>query len=194
MKKSLFSLLLIGSFFCSNEARSQEAILGEVRMFAGNFAPRGWARCDGQLLDIASNSALFSLLGTAYGGDGRTTFGLPDLRGRVPMNWGQGPGLSSYSWGQQGGTESNILTVNQLPSHSHEVNAVLADGNQATPFRNLPAGTKLLDPEYSDATPDTTMSPSMIGNTGGNQSVENRQPYVTVTFIIATQGIFPSRN
>ncbi len=188
-------MLLLGGFFTSQEVQSQDQpFIGEVKMFAGNFAPRGWAKCDGQLLAISGNEALFSILGTTYGGDGRTTFGLPDLRGRVPMNWGQGAGLSNYVWGQQGGNESNTLSVAQMPGHTHPVNASTGDGNQSTPGGNLMAGTKILDPEYSDGTADVTMNANMIGSTGGNQAVENRQPYVTVTFIIALEGVFPSRN
>ncbi|EGV42667.1 phage tail protein [Bizionia argentinensis JUB59] len=162
-------------------------------MFAGNYAPVGWAKCEGQLLAISSNSALFSLLGTNYGGDGQTTFGLPDLRGRVPMHYGNGPGLSAYAQGQSGGSESNTLTVANLPAHNHQVNAVLDDGDSASPKYNFPANTKLLDKEYSANTSNTTMNSSMIGNTGNNQPVNNMQPYQTVTFIIALQGIYPSR-
>ena len=194
MKKIILSLLLIGSFFCSNGLQAQEPFIGEIRMFAGTFAPRGWAFCDGQLLAISGNEALFSLLGTTYGGDGRTTFALPDLRGRVAIHPGQGPGLSNYTQGQIGGVESNTLTVSQMPSHTHSVNAVTADGNQSTPGGNLLAGTKILDPEYSDSDPDAVMSARMISNTGNGQSVENRQPYGTVNYIIALVGIFPSRD
>ena len=161
----------------------------------GNFAPRGWAFCDGQILPINQNQALFSILGTTYGGDGRTTFGLPDLRGRVPIHQGTGPGLSQKRIGQRSGTETNILSVENLPSHSHTINAVLEDGNQSSPTGNLPAGTKLLDQEYSDAAAaNTTMNATMVNSTGNNQEVNNMQPYLTVTYIIALQGVFPSRN
>ncbi|OEK09718.1 phage tail protein [Flavivirga aquatica] len=163
-------------------------------MFGGNFAPRGWAFCDGQLLPISQYSALFSLLGTTYGGDGRTTFALPDLRGRVAIHPGNGPGLSSYRQGQKGGAETNTLTVNQMPSHRHSVNAVMEDGNESVPTNNVPAGTKVLDKEYSSDTPNTTMKSSIIGNTGGGQPINNIQPYGTVNYIIALQGIFPSRS
>lgn len=172
----------------------QEGFIGEIRMFAGNFAPRGWAFCEGQLLAVSSNEALFSILGTTYGGDGRTTFGLPDLRGRVPIHAGTGPGLSTRQLGSRSGSETNILSVNNLPSHSHTVNAVSEDGNQSLPTGNLPAGTKLLDKEYSDATGNTTMSASMLNNTGNNQAVNNMQPYLTIHYIIATTGVYPSRN
>jgi len=164
-------------------------------MFAGNFAPRGWAFCNGQLLSISQNTALFSILGTTYGGDGRTTFGLPDLRGRVPIQPGQGPGLSNYVLGQKAGTENVTLTQNQLPSHNHAVNAVAEGGNQASPEGNLPAvestGTSK---DYSDAAATSQMNPGMVGNTGGNQPFSVVQPYQCVNYIIALQGIFPSRN
>src|ERR1700759_5675957 len=127
-------------------------ILGEIRMFAGNFAPRGYALCNGQLLSIAQNTALFSLLGTTYGGDGRTTFALPNLQSRVPIHMGQGPGLSPYVEGQQGGTEAVTLNITQMPIHNHLVNSVGNGGNQASPVNNLPAvestGTSL---NYSNA-------------------------------------------
>lgn len=178
----------------SDLANAQEPLLGEIKLFAGNFAPRGWALCDGQLLSISQNTALFSLLGTTYGGDGRTTFALPDLRGRVPIHAGNGPGLSSKSLGELSGTETNVLSISNLPSHSHTINAVSEDGNESSPAGNLPAGTKLLDKEYSGASATATMNASMVGNTGGNQAVNNMQPYLTVNYIIALQGIYPSRN
>ena len=164
-------------------------------MFAGNFAPRNWAFCNGQLLSIAQNTALFSILGTTYGGDGRTTFALPDLRGRVPIHPGQGPGLSNYSLGEQAGVESVTLNQNQLPAHTHGVNAVAQGGNQASPVGHLPAvestGTSL---DYSNSASTGQMSPAMIANTGGGQPVSVVQPYLCVNYIIALQGIFPSRN
>jgi microcystin-dependent protein len=194
MKKSIITLLLFCCFIYSESANAQDPFIGEIRMFAGNFAPRGWAKCEGQLLAISQNSALFSILGTTYGGDGRTTFALPDLRGRVPMHYGSGPGLSSYTQGQSGGSETNMLAVANLPAHNHSINAVTADGNTSVPGGNLPAGTKLLDKEYSDATATTTMNATMVSSTGGGQAVNNMQPYLTVTYIIALQGIYPSRN
>ncbi|AUS07266.1 phage tail protein [Tamlana carrageenivorans] len=162
-------------------------------MFAGNFAPRGWAFCDGQLLAISQNQALFSLLGTTYGGDGRTTFALPDLRGRVPMHAGNGPGLTPRTQGAKSGSETNTLSVSQMPSHSHPVNAVAEDGDQSVPTGNVPAGTKVLDKEYANATPNTVMGSAMIGNQGGGQPVNNMQPYTAIRFIIALSGIYPSR-
>jgi microcystin-dependent protein len=194
MKKSIITLLLFCCFIYSESANAQDPFIGEIRMFAGNFAPRGWAKCEGQLLAISQYSALFSILGTTYGGDGRTTFALPDLRGRVPMHYGLGPGLSSYTQGQSGGSETNMLAVANLPAHNHSINAVTADGNTSVPGGNLPAGTKLLDKEYSDATATTTMNATMVSSTGGGQAVNNMQPFLTVTYIIALQGIYPSRN
>lgn len=186
----LFAILSMGKA----NAQQVEVFLGEIRMFAGNFAPTGWAFCQGQLLPIAQNTALFSLLGTTYGGDGRTTFALPDLRGRVPVGFGQGPGLSYKDLGQQFGTETVTLTTAQMPAHSHTVNAVTSEGNQNLPTNSLPANTKTLDKEYSDAASNTTMKSGMIGITGSSQPVNISQPSLGVNFIIALQGIFPSRN
>jgi microcystin-dependent protein len=189
---TILCLLLCLSF--SNTTNAQEPFLGEIRMFAGNYAPRGWAKCEGQLLPISQNTALFSLLGTMYGGDGRTTFALPDLRGRVPMFHGNGPGLPTYTQGEKGGTVTNSLTVANLPAHNHAVNAVDLEGDSPSPTNNYPANTKLLDKEYIGDGTTTTMNSNMIGNTGNNQPVNNMQPYLTVTFIIALEGIYPSRN
>lgn len=194
MKRTITVLSLLILLGFSNSLQAQDPFIGEIRMFAGNFAPRGWAFCDGQLLAISSNSALFSLLGTTYGGDGRTTFALPDLRGRVAIHPGSGPGLSTYRQGAIGGTETNTLLVSQMPSHSHTVNAVDDDGNASVPNGNVPAGTKVLDQEYSSDTPNATMGNNMINNTGGGQPVNNIQPYATVQFIIALEGTYPSRS
>jgi len=186
----LFAILSMGKA----NAQQVETFLGEIRMFAGNFAPKGWAFCQGQLLLIAQNQALFALLGTTYGGDGRTTFALPDLRGRVPVGFGQGPGLSNRVIGQQFGTETVTLTTAQMPAHSHTVNAVTTEGNQNLPTNSLPANTKALDKEYSDANANTTMKATMVNPTGGNQPFGVTQPSLGVNFIIALQGIYPSRN
>lgn len=191
-------LLLIGLFAILSmgkaNAQQVETFLGEIRMFAGNFAPTGWAFCQGQLLPIAQNQALFSLLGTTYGGDGRTTFALPDLRGRVPVGFGQGPGLSNRVIGEQFGSELVTLNINQMPSHNHTVNAVTTEGNQNLPTNSLPANTKTLDKEYSNANANTTMKATMVNPTGGNQPFGVTQPSLGVNFIIALQGIYPSRN
>ena len=194
MKKSIVTLLLFCCFIYSESANAQEPFIGEIRMFAGNFAPRGWAKCEGQLLQISQYSALFSLLGTRYGGDGSTTFALPDLRGRVAIGSGTGPGLTPHPLSQRAGSETNMLTVTNLPAHNHSINAVTADGNTSVPGGNLPAGTKLLDKEYSDTTATTSMNATMVSSTGGGEAVNNMQPYLTVTYIIALQGVFPSAN
>lgn len=167
-----------------------EPFLGEIRLFPYTFAPRGWAFCQGQILGIAQNTALFSLLGTTYGGNGQTTFGLPDLRGRVAVSSGQGPGLSPYSLGQQGGTESVSLTQNQMPLHAHLVNASSVSPNASRPGNAFLAANG----PYQAAPDGTTMAPGMIQGTGGNQPHENRQPYTTLNYCIALEGIFPSRN
>lgn len=194
MKKITFLLVVAFSFGINGKAFSQDHYIGEIRMMASNYAPSGWAKCEGQLLPIATNQALFSLLGTTYGGNGVTTFALPDLRGRVPMHYGQGPGLSNYTQGETGGSETNTLTINQMPAHNHTINAVTTDGNQNDPSGSFPANTKLLDKEYSNAAPNTTMNPAMVGISGASQPVNNMQPYLTVTYIIALQGIFPPQN
>jgi microcystin-dependent protein len=155
-------------------------------LFGGNFAPRGWAFCDGQLLPISSNTALFSILGTTYGGDGETTFGLPDLRGRVPVHPGTGPGLPAVRLGERGGADANTLTVNQLPSHSHSIAG--STGAQTT---NRPTGaSSSAGNSYSTETPDTSMAPTSA--TGSSQPVDNMQPYTGIHYIIALQGTFPS--
>ena len=170
-----------------------EPFVGEVRMFAGNFAPRGWAFCDGQLLAVSQNDALFSLLGTIYGGDGRTTFGLPDLRGRVPIHAGSGPGLSPRRLGAKAGSENETLTVNQLPSHTH----AMQGSNQNTLFAP-PAGRMVgvqtqLD-LYRALDQDANMATSSITNVGGSRSHTNLMPFLCINFIIALVGIYPSRH
>lgn len=192
-------LILLSTFAVTmtiNTARAQgaEPFLGQIAFVAFNFVPEGWAECDGQTLPIHQHTALFSLLGTTYGGDGRTTFRLPDMRGRVLVHNGQANGTSAYQMGQTGGTESVTLTAAEMPMHTHSVNAVLADGNASTPKGNLPANTKTLDKEYSTAEADTKMKPGMIGVSGGNLPHENMQPYIAMKCIIAIQGIFPTRN
>ncbi len=170
-----------------------EPFVGEIRMFAGNFAPRGWAFCDGQLLAVSSNDALFSLLGTIYGGDGRTTFGLPDLRSRIPLHAGSGPGLSSRRLGAAGGAEEETVTVNQLSSHSHDFNANPSTGDQTAPTGNVVAG-RIGDATYVESNQDVDMAGAALDNTGGSQSHTNLMPTLCVHFIIALFGIYPSRN
>jgi microcystin-dependent protein len=171
-----------------------DPFLGEIRMFGGNFAPLGWALCEGQLLPISQNTALFSLLGTTFGGNGTTTFGLPDLRGRVPISFGQGPGLSAYVMGAMGGSENVTILATQMPAHNHQVSAVTgAQGTSSHPNGQYMAssGSAVI---YNNGSPDSTMNQGMIQATGGNQPHSNIQPYLCVNFIIALQGIYPSRN
>lgn len=169
--------------------------LGEIRMFAGNFAPKGWALCNGQLVLITQNQALFAILGTTYGGDGMTNFGLPDFRGRVAVSQGQAPGYANYTMGEKAGQESVTLLSNQLPQHTHLINAVNIGGNQALPTGNFPAvestGTSL---NYSSGPSNTTLNPTTVAMAGGSQPVSVLQPLQVVSFIIALEGIFPSRS
>ncbi len=167
-----------------------EPFLGQIQAFGFNFAPRGWAFCNGQLLPIAQNTALFSLLGTIYGGDGRTTFALPDLRGRVSMQFGTGPGLSSYSIGEKGGAEQITLITSQMPSHNHSANAAAEEADQNKPAGNTLASSQI----YKTINPDATLNAGTIGNTGGNLPHPNIQPFLIINWCIALQGIFPSRN
>jgi microcystin-dependent protein len=165
-----------------------EPFLGSILIFGGNFAPQGWAFCNGQLLPINQNQALFSLLGTTYGGNGQTTFALPDLRGRVPIHFGQGPGLSSYSEGQVGGVESVTLIATQMPQHQHVQPATNADEGTNRPNSAVPARGGV----YAAGSDGSALAPTSPA--GGNQAHENRQPFLAINFIIALQGIFPSRN
>ena len=163
-----------------------EPFIGEIQVFPFGFAPRGWAQCNGQLLPINQNQALFSLLGTMYGGDGRTTFALPDLRGRVAL--GVGPG---YSQGQQAGEEAHTLSVSEMPAHTHGANA-----SSAAPSTSNPAGAAWANAGASSyaASPNAPMAGNAVAPAGGGQPHENRSPYLTLNFCIALVGIFPSRN
>jgi microcystin-dependent protein len=175
-----------------------EPFIGQIMMFAGNFAPKGWAFCDGSILSIAQNTALFSILGTTYGGNGQTTFALPDLRGRVPIQPGQGPGLSPHTLGEMSGVENVTLLITNMPAHNHTLAASGAQGDSPTPEGAVPAIT--VDPNsqqplnsYS-ASPNTTMAPTSVGLSGGSQPHTNMQPYTCINFIIALEGIYPSRS
>ena len=168
-----------------------DPFMGELRLLGFNFAPRGWAQCNGQLMSIAQNSALFSLLGTTYGGDGVQTFGLPDLRGRTPLHMGQGPGLTFKSQGEISGTESVTLTPQQMPVHNHLVTASSDDATKKNPVGSVPAASGAS--VYSD-TANGTMQPSMVNVSGGSQAHNNMQPYLVLNWCIALEGIYPSRN
>jgi len=182
-----------------------EPFLAEIIMFGGNFNPRGWALCDGQILPISQYSALFSLLGTTYGGDGRTTFALPDLRGRSAVHPGTGPGLSPIRLGDRGGAEKYKLTVAQMPSHSHAastsatLNGINAAGNSASPGGNSLASKRRTN-IYSATAPNVAMAAgsvtasTTVTSSGGGLSFSIRDPYLGVNHIIALEGIFPSRN
>jgi microcystin-dependent protein len=171
-----------------------EPFMGLVMMSGFLFPPKNWAFCNGQKMPIAQNQALFAILGTTYGGDGVTTFALPDLRSRSPLHPGQGDGLSLYVLGQFAGAETVTLTVDQIPAHNHVAQAVIA-GDQVTPAGNIWAGDSSGSMAlYSNGAPDTQMNPAAIALSGGGQPHTNIQPYLAVNFIIAIQGLFPSRN
>lgn len=175
-----------------------EPFIAEIRIFAGNFAPRSWAFCDGQLLPISNNTALFSLIGTIYGGDGRTTTALPNMQGRAPMHPGRGPGLTPRQIGQRNGTETVTLSENQMPAHSHSANAANAAADVAEPattasFAAVQGRGKRA--YHSDTNENmVTMADVTIGANGGNQAHENQQPFLAMNFIIALQGLYPSRS
>lgn len=178
-----------------------DPFIGEIKMVGFNFAPNGWALCNGQLLAIAQNQALFSLLGTTFGGDGVRTFGLPNLQSRVPIHQGQGQGLSPYSMGQVGGAENVTLLQNQMPMHNHLVGVNNTLGTASDPTNAILAKPYTGEvrnptavPAYSSASATGNLSANAVSQTGGNQPHANIQPYLCVNFIIALQGIFPSRS
>lgn len=194
---STLSLLVAAATFSSTPnlaAADSNPYLGDILAVGENFCPRGWAAAHGQVLAISQYSALFALLGTTYGGDGRSTFGLPDLRSRVPMGQGSGPGLTPRNQGQKFGAESHTFRTSEMPSHSHAVRANNLEGDKGGP------GGKLLAAQvsghetiYSDKLATRTMSAEMITNTGGGQPFNLQGPYLTLNYCIALQGIFPSR-
>jgi microcystin-dependent protein len=188
---SLFLLVILFSLFVGSSYGQQEGFIGEVKMFAGNFAPRGWAFCEGQMMQISKYQSLYAILGTTYGGDGRTTFALPDLRGRVAIHPGTGPSLSTKRLGQQGGAETVTLNTSQLPNHSHQFKTTTDQANSKNPTNATLATSKT--EIYSNNTASINMQ-DVIGKTGGNQPHENMPPYTSINFIICLQGIFPSRN
>ncbi|MBK9927331.1 MAG: phage tail protein [Anaerolineales bacterium] len=160
--------------------------VGEIRMFAGNFAPAGWMFCEGQLLPISEYETLFQLIGTTYGGDGQSTFALPDLRGRIPIHQGDG-----FILAETGGVEEVTLTVNQIPAHTHPLLGSASNGGQPGPGNNLLANSTIITP-YAPETPTVAMAPTAITSVGGSQPHTNFQPYLCVDFIISLYGIFPS--
>jgi microcystin-dependent protein len=182
-------------------------MLAEIRMFAGNFAPRSWMFCQGQILSIAQNTALFSLLGTTYGGNGQTTFALPDLRGRSPKGTGQGPGLPFMNLGEMAGTPNQTLLITNMPAHNHTITPVgvqlpcsTGAGNSDDPSDGVPAVSASGDEQYTaNATANTFLKPPTItqptvGISGGSQPFSIEDPYLGINFIIAVEGFFPSRN
>ena len=174
-----------------------EPFVGEIKIVGFNFPPRSWADCDGQLLPINQNQTLFSLLATFYGGDGRTTFGLPDLRGRFPMHVGSGPGLTPRSHGQKSGTETNTLNTTQMPSHNHTgtVLSSTAEGDRTDPEGAYPARPEEPLQPYAGTTGGTMAAGGVqIGSVGGGQAVNNMPPFQVVRFVIALAGLYPSRN
>lgn len=169
-----------------------DPFVAEIKIFAGNFAPTGWATCDGQLLPISQNTALFSLLGTTYGGDGKSTFALPDLSGRVPMHPGQGPGLSLHDLGEMGGSETVTLLQSEMPMHNHLVMAANQPGDINNPTGNAIARSTE-GSVYGTTGNQTMMAQNAINPTGSNMPHNNMQPYLALTFIIAMQGVYPPR-
>ncbi|MEZ4778780.1 MAG: tail fiber protein [Flavobacteriaceae bacterium] len=178
-----------------------EPFIGQIQPFGFNFAPQGWALCNGQLLSIAQNSALFSLLGTTYGGDGQTTFALPDLRGRIPLHFGSGPGLPTYQMGQRAGSYQITLNTSNLPTHNHGLvvssgnasqTAATAGASIATPG-TLSGRTFTATNGFNTSTPDTVLNAASIANNGGNQAFNSMNPYIVINWCIAIFGIFPSR-
>lgn len=200
MRNGIISVLVCGmlgvmGFMPSPILASSEPFIGEIMMTGANFCPRGWANTDGQLLPINQNQALFSLLGTTYGGDGRTTFGLPDLRGRIPLHPGTGPGLSPRRQGEKGGEERHALNLNEMPTHQHSLNVSGGQATQNSPVGNLMSeqGRKreFVAPGAGSLKP---MHPTAVGPAGSGGPHNVMQPYLGIRFCIALQGIFPSRN
>lgn len=175
-----------------------EPFIAEIRIFAGNFAPRSWAFCDGQLLPISQNTALFSLIGITYGGDGRSTMALPDLQGRAPMHPGRGPGLTSRHLGEKSGVENVTLSESQIPNHTHTVLATNSPGvsgpptNKSAFARNGGFGDSIYHSETTQNVVD--LNEAAVSNSGGGQPHFNMQPYLALNFIIALQGLYPSRS
>jgi len=191
----LAALAIVGTILLPQVAQAQvEPFIGQLILVPYNFCPQGWLAPEGQLLPINQYTALFSLIGTLYGGDGERTFALPDLRGRVPVGVGQGPGLSPYTWGQEGGKESQTLTQAQMPAHSHSLNSTSGLATSLAPTGNTVLAAQDRVKVYSTAAPNGSMAPSSIGVAGGNQPFDIRPPFLGLQWCIAIQGVFPSRN
>ncbi|WP_301173129.1 phage tail protein [Brevibacillus nitrificans] len=167
--------------------------LGEIRLFAQNYEPKGWALCNGQLLPIAQNQALYAILGTMYGGNGQTNFALPDLRGRAPVHVGLGSSLKNILPGEMGGEENHTLTSSEMPAHTHMVNVSSGDAQKASPQNSFWAARENSYAAVNASIPDMGLSPNAVTTTGGNQAHQNMQPFMVLNFCIALQGIFPSR-
>lgn len=192
----LAALGLLGAGVSPTSARAGvDPFIGELMLFGGSFCPRGWAEADGQLVNVASNEALFSIYGTLYGGDGRTTFGLPDLRGRVPLHTGRGPGLSNRVQGSRGGQEAVTLTESEIASHAHALVGTPEVATERTPGGKLLASKERIS-QYSSTQPGTLveLAPESIAPAGGSQPHDNMPPYLTLRWCVALTGVFPSRN
>ena len=172
-----------------------DPFVAEIRIFPFNFAPKGWAWCDGQILPISQNTALFSLLGTTYGGDGKSTFALPDMQGNAPMHPGQGPGLSLHDLGEMGGSQFVSLLESEIPAHSHQMKATVENGTQGTLAPNITLATSIAGSLYQSNTSSNlvTMNPQAVSPAGGDQPHNNMMPYLTFYFNIALQGVYPPR-
>jgi microcystin-dependent protein len=169
-----------------------DPFVAEIRIFPFNFAPKGWAFCDGQLMPLSQNTALFSLLGTTYGGNGKSNFALPDIQGNAVMHPGQGPGLSLHDLGETGGSETVSLIESEIPGHSHAMTASQGDGNERGPAGQLLA-TGIGISQYQAPQSQTALAPTAVAPAGGDQPHNNMQPYLTLNFCIALQGVFPPR-
>ena len=169
-----------------------EPYIGEIRMFAGNFPPNGWMFCEGQTLPISENDALFTLIGTTYGGDGQETFNLPNLASRVPIHMGTGPDGITYQLGEMAGTEQETLTVQQIPTHTHPAIGTTSIANDASPANNLLSQSNTFDP-YQSSAATTPMAAQSISPVGGSQPHENTQPFLCINFIISLFGVFPQQ-
>jgi microcystin-dependent protein len=193
MRRTAMALAVVlgGALSGAAVAGGLEPYVGEIMWVPYNFAPRGWATCDGQLIAISQNTALFSLLGTTFGGDGRSTFALPNMQGRLLVQAGQGPGLSPYGMGQMDGEENHTLLVSEMPAHSHVLYASDQTATQASP--NGGALAKPASGNLYGTNADTTLAPAALATQGGNQPHNNMMPYMALTCIIALQGVFPPR-